>query len=65
MFIFSGVPDRWGAQMMAGLVVFPFWPSLIWGPWPQGVRVLQMGPKNQVQGKEESLVPAWVNVYIL
>ena len=65
MFIFSGVSDRWGAQMMAGLIVFPLWPSLIWGPWPQGVRVLQMGQKSQVQGKEESLVPAWVNVYIL
>jgi len=22
--------------MTAGLIVFPFWPSLIWGPWAAG-----------------------------
>lgn len=52
--------------MPAGLIVFPFWPSLIWGPWATGVQGVPDGIKKcLVQGKKGPPVPAWVNVYVL
>ena len=55
--------------MTAGLIVFPFRPSLIWCPRPPvGVRLPQMGQKVKCKGKNEIRgrpVPALVNVYVL